>query len=107
MLCIPIYTFCLQPSGTPGDERFSKIDESAYIPQMKIPGYIFPFLFCQLIDVPDDFLGWEHDDDNFQVNNLMYDIPAENAKKDDDLDINACIFSLVKYWDPKPFTEEE
>ena len=57
-------------------------------------------------DVPKDFIGWEHSDDNFKIQNLMDEIPTAEVHGSDGCIARALNFSLVKYW-PSPDTEKD
>lgn len=102
--------------------RFSHIDEiHAYIPQIKIEGYLFPFLLCDVDYINEDMIGWDDPDTHYDAYNLIYDIPrlAQQKSKErtlhrlgefvsdenndgelDDDGNNAPIFSIAKSWTP-------
>jgi len=102
--------------------RFSQIDEiHAYIPQVSIEGYLFPFLLCDVDNINEDMIGWDDPDTHYDAYNLIYDIPrlAHQKSKErtlhrlgefvsdenrdgelDDVDNTAPIFSIVKSWTP-------
>jgi len=85
-----------------------KTDILAYIPQINVPGFIFPNFACDLSSVQEDpnYIGWKEDELNtYDEYNLVkdpflediYDIAdSENNKKP--------VFSIVKYW---PSSEDQ
>lgn len=98
--------------------RFCDIDEiKAYVPQITIDGYTFPFLLCDVDGIDEEMIGWsnpENPENNYDNHNIIFDIPKVAEKKnamrelrsiasttnpEDENDI-APLFSIVKSWEP-------
>uniref|UniRef100_A0A7S3QJ10 CSC1/OSCA1-like cytosolic domain-containing protein n=1 Tax=Chaetoceros debilis TaxID=122233 RepID=A0A7S3QJ10_9STRA len=96
--------------------RFCDIEEiKAYVPQITIDGYTFPFLLCDVDEIDKEMIGWSNPEDpesNYDAHNLIFDIPKvadeKNAMREDpkiaaltnpaDENSNAPLFSIVKSW---------
>ena len=96
--------------------RFCDIEEiKAYVPQITIDGYTFPFLLCDVDEIDKEMIGWSNPEDpesNYDAHNIIFDIPKvadkKNAMREDpkiafltnpaDENSNAPLFSIVKSW---------
>ena len=65
-----------------------------HIPQTKIPGMLYPTLFCDISDVDSNHIEW-HDNHSpkKEIHNAIYDIPAVKPYIPD-------VFSTVTCWKP-------
>ena len=81
-------------------QRFEDVKEiHAYIPQQRIPGYVFPFLTCKTDNIYIDHVGWNDPkedgyDKHSLINNLKSIIHRYNVECD--ADIIDSLFSTVK-----------
>mmetsp|Transcript_8946 Transcript_8946/g.9816 ORF Transcript_8946/g.9816 Transcript_8946/m.9816 type:complete len:380 (-) Transcript_8946:176-1315(-) len=76
--------FCrgYQPVGEPTPDRFSDVPSiNGYIPQVKVPGYQFPFLVCDIDTINEGLMGWKDPYNSYDFWNLIYDIPEVAEKK--------------------------
>lgn len=55
---------------------------SAYVPQIRIRAFPYPLLACDIDDIPDTLIGWSDTNGNYDVHNLIYDIPHEGSKRE-------------------------
>jgi len=65
-------------------EAFNEVIEiTAYVPQVKIPGFSFPFLICDDADLNKDHIGWNMPEgDDYDSQNLIYDVKAILEKRE-------------------------
>jgi len=85
------------------ETKFRKVTNiCAYVPQVTIPGFTFPFLLCDTKDIQFDHIGWHDPHHGFDVHDLTKDVPAilaaRNIKRDGKSD-DGLMFSIVKEWD--------
>ena len=81
--------------GKATDFRFSNVKEIfGYIPQMQVPGYLFPFVLCDVTSIDKQLIGWSAFDDSFDSYNLIFDVGDDRKKHH--------LFSTVKSWTPEP-----
>jgi hypothetical protein len=89
----------LQPDGKDQGIDFSAVKHlnslTGYIPQMKVPGFAYPLLACDLRDVDDDLVGWKDQFHGYEPHNLVHDAYAIIGGEP----LKPC-FSIVKYWAP-------
>lgn len=58
------------------DLRFSDVLEiNAYVPQQVVPGYIFPFLLCDVDEVDHTLIGWADPYSSYDSHNIIFDVP--------------------------------
>lgn len=85
----------------PGINPLSTLDQPVYVPHAKVDGYIHPFLFCELIDVPEERVGHNLPvnflDNHNLISNVSYFEDESNSIGDTGV---ATTFSVVKYWPP-------
>ena len=71
---------------------------------MKLPGYLFPFLLCDVDAIEKDLIGWSGYDESFDKYNMIFDVPKSFSAKMNEREGNAFedpgIFSVVKQWKP-------
>ena len=89
----------IKSHGKSADLDFcSVLDRSdilAYIPQVNIPGVIFPCFVCDIDGIDDKLIGWKDSFHPYDHYNLIYEpygmgnMPEKN---------DGPIFSIVKYW---------
>ena len=92
------YAFVSKVSGEPMDDRFSEVGEIfGYVPQVRIDGFQYPFLLCNIADLHDkDIIGWDKQSDpSYDSQNLVNDVQPGNIPIDESL------FSIVKDWNVK------
>jgi hypothetical protein len=47
----------------------------AYVPQIKMKGFPFPFLACNIDRMDHGLIGWDEKDRSYDHYNLMFDVP--------------------------------
>lgn len=82
----------------PGNQGFTEVGGIyGYIPQIKLPGTLFPTLFCDVGAISEDLINWEDPSDpEKNSHNAIYDIPGLADKGPND-----SVFSVVKEWRPE------
>lgn len=72
----------IQPSGIDQKIDYSNVDEiSAYVPQIRIRAFPWPLLCCDVNEFPDTLIGWTDPHNNYDIHNLIYDVPYEGSKR--------------------------
>jgi hypothetical protein len=105
------FTVCCKPTKTKvkNDTPFSNLTYpklDGYIPQVKIPGYSYRFLLCDVNDINKNLIGWRGFDENsnsYENHNMIHDAPraVKTSKNNEDLQGNQKqLFSIVKHWPP-------
>mmetsp|Transcript_6684 Transcript_6684/g.12568 ORF Transcript_6684/g.12568 Transcript_6684/m.12568 type:complete len:411 (+) Transcript_6684:948-2180(+) len=98
---LPLCSRPVKSQGRAIEEPFSDVREvEGYIPHIRITGYEFPFLICDISNINDELLGWKAYESN-KFNNLVYDVPQvlrRRSKKN--LSDDNLMFSRVKHWPP-------
>ena len=77
------------------DDRFSEVKEIfGYVPQMKVNGFQYPFLLCNIKGLCDkDLIGWDKETDtSYDSQNLV------NYVQPDIVSVDESLFSIVKDW---------
>ena len=106
-----------QPDGDSQNIEFSSDpDVFAYVPQIKIKGFPFPFLACDIDGIDHGLIGWEDREHNHDAYNLIFDVPHQGlsrpkARAKDTADpsleergdksYSRPIFSVIKHYPPK------
>ena len=69
----------MEPSGV----KFSDATEIyAYVPQIKIGGYAYPLLLCDVDKIDDGYVGWNDPYKGYDPHNMIFDVPkVAEAKK--------------------------
>lgn len=69
----------------------------AYIPQVRVPGFVFPLLACDISSngIDEDLIGWKDKDHGYAPHCLVDDV--ERITKSQMLH---AIFSIVQQWKP-------
>jgi len=84
-------------------EKFQDVKEiAAYVPQVKIPGFIFPFLLCDTDNMNEDQIGWSDPQEGYKNHNLIEDVLSILAIQNGEEDCttrNISMFSIVKGWE--------
>ena len=84
-------------------EKFEDVKEiNAYVPQIKIPGFAFPFLLCDIDNINDNHIGWCDPHTDYKNHNLVDDVSSILARHDVKLDRSTSVarmFSIVKGWE--------
>lgn len=68
----------------------------AYIPQVRVKGFSFPMLACDISAIDENLIGWRDELGGYDVHNLIHDVYAITRSKP-----LHPIFSIVKQFDPK------
>ena len=56
--------------------KFSNAAEIyAYVPQVKIGGFAYPFLLCDVDKIDDGYVGWNDPYNGYDHHNMIFDIP--------------------------------
>lgn len=102
----PLFCNWYSPVGKATDFKFSNVKEIfGYVPQMQVPGYLFPFVLCDVDSIDKQLIGWSAYDDSFDSYNLIFDVPKvceDMAKKREGEDGEKhYLFSTVKSWTPE------
>ena len=86
------------------DQKFRDVKEiSAYVPQIRVSGYAFPFLLCNTKHIDDGYVGWNDPHHGIEKHNLVNDFERILAGMDegwkvDDSD-DRPLFSIVREWE--------
>ena len=64
-----------------------------YIPQIRVPGFVYPLLACDMKNIDEDLLGWKDKDHGYAPHNLVDDVERITKSKS----LHA-IFSIVQQW---------
>ena len=100
----PINCTNYKPDGEATDEKFDDVKEiDAYIPMMKVKGFSFPFLLCDVHDIDTNYVGWSDVHEGYKRHNLVNDVSAILARLDRDLkksNVVDLMFATVKEWSP-------
>ncbi len=62
-----------------------------YVPQVKLGGFQYPILLCDVSELKANLIGWNKKDGDYESFNIIYSVP-ENVRK-------SC-FNVVKSWLP-------
>jgi len=94
-----IYPLFCSSKKSKADASLIKFSENpeiyGYVPQVKIPGFAFPFLLCSLKDIDNDLVGWKDPDDtSYDSHNLINVMDRGGALQHDEY----ALFSIVKSW---------
>mmetsp|Transcript_16628 Transcript_16628/g.24577 ORF Transcript_16628/g.24577 Transcript_16628/m.24577 type:complete len:880 (+) Transcript_16628:121-2760(+) len=76
---------------------FSELDDKfGYIPLVKVGGFRFPFLACE-VDAPEEYLNFQDNNEvhPYHKHNLMYDLHLTEHQK------NEHLFSVIKAYGPE------
>lgn len=118
-----------KPSGMDQQKDFSScisFETFGYIPQLRVPGFHFPLLACDIDGIDVNLIGWRdpytrrnvsRPHENYDDHNLIYDVPThgmkryrhaalEESSKTGSVIENRPIFSIVKHWPPSWATKE-
>jgi len=80
------------PEALIGKEIFTEVKEiSAYIPQVKLYGYPFPLILCNLGHINNDYIGWTSPRRSHEFYNVINDIPSLTGLP---------LFANAKQWIP-------
>ena len=78
-----------QPSGKVQRIDFSCNPEIfAYVPQIKLPSFPFPFLACDIDDIYQELVGWTDSAKSYDYYNLMFDVPYEGMRRTERMNSN-------------------
>lgn len=95
-----IFTGTYEPSGEIDGTDFSDVPGEifeAYVPQLKVKGFNFPLIACDISNIDPRFIGWKDEDGDHDEHVLFNDLPPEvtgNKAKP--------IFSIMKHWKAPP-----
>ncbi|CAB9508020.1 protease [Seminavis robusta] len=95
-----IYESTYEPDGMDQGIDFSSVKDReelhGYIPQVRVPGFVFPLLACDITSVHDDLIGWKDPKNGFVPHNLVQDVERiTNHSK-----LPHPVFSVVRQWGP-------
>ena len=96
----------------------------AYVPQIKIGGYAYPILLCDVDRIDDGYVGWNDPYKGYDHHNMIFDVPkVAEAKKitraakelvedttGEEVDSTLAghgLFSFVDVWKPDESSVEE
>lgn len=90
----------LQADGKDQGIDFSTIkhhqDLHGYIPQVQVPGFVYPLLAVDVSGVDSDLIGWQDHRQGYDPHNLIHDVEHITNQKNISL-----VFSAVQQYDPK------
>jgi hypothetical protein len=70
------------PVGKASHEKFSQLVKvNGYVPQVRVLGYTFPLLMCDIDDIDIGLIGWEDPENSYDMNNLIFDVPRMREYK--------------------------
>jgi len=113
--------FCrtYRPQGKDMQYGFSEVQEIfGYIPSIKVPGFPYPLLACDLRGIQDmGLIGWSDPTSPYSEHNLVYDVPkaaerissegGETSRAAGISDENSRVFHIVKEWPYEPNNEQD
>jgi len=109
----PIFKSPYKPPTYENNQQFEDVREiAAYVPQVKLPGFEFPFLLCNIEDVKMDHIGWNvpqtiKDDDNpkagYAAYNLSCDMLSIVERQGGSITGDSPIFSIVKSYERREY----
>lgn len=67
---------------------------NGYIPQVRVPGFVFPILACNIQGIDEDLIGWSDNIHGYAPHSLVDDIERITKSKP-----SHPIFSIVQQWD--------
>ena len=59
----------------------SNVEIFAYVPQIKLIGFPFPFLACDIDRMDQDLIGWNDPTKSYDYYNLIFDVPWEGMPR--------------------------
>lgn len=65
-----------------------------YIPQVKVDGFVFPVLACDINGIDEDVLSWKDAVNGYSPHSLVHDVQEVTGLKE----TPHAIFSIVKQW---------
>lgn len=81
-LCMSLFRGTYEPSGKDQKIDFSSVAEIfGYVPQIKIRGFPFPCLACDIDDIDQQLIGWNDPNSPYDDWNLIFDLPHEGMKR--------------------------
>lgn len=109
--CMSFFSVCCKPTKTQikNDTPFSNLANcqlDAYVPQVKIPGHIYPFLLCDVNDINKNLIGWRGFDkhgDTYEQHNMIRDVSnviIQSKDNENHQGNQKHLFSIVKHWPP-------
>jgi hypothetical protein len=90
---------CLQPDGKDQGVDFTSVkhhaDVHGFIPQVRVPGFVYPLLAADIAGVDEELIGWKDKSQGYDPYNLIHDIEQISKGKPD-----RPIFSIVQQYAP-------
>lgn len=108
---VSLFAVCCKPTKTQikNSTPFSNLSKTqldGYIPQVKVPGHLYPFILCDVNDINTNLIGWhgcDNNNDTYDEHNISHDI-AKVMKGTDNADNRRGnqkhLLSIVKHWPP-------
>jgi len=59
----------------------SYIPASGYVPQVRVLGFTFPLLMCDIDEIDLGMIGWKDPEQSYDMNNMFFDIPSMREYK--------------------------
>ena len=67
-----------EPSGMVQHIDFSSNEEIyGYVPQIKLVGFAFPLLACDVDEIPQELIGWTDSRNSYDFHNMIFDVPYD------------------------------
>jgi len=84
----------------PSEEKFDDVMEiSAYIPQVQVSGFTFPFLLCETTNILEKHMGWtDPRGDGYEKHNLINDVQKIFERQEEVHHSDEPIFDIVKVY---------
>jgi len=110
LVVYPLFYKSYKAQGRAGKAKFLEVNQiEAYVPQAKIPGFAFPFLFCNRTNVRDTHIGWRDPQKSYEEYCLISDfkrILERGGVEMNDTQI-ASIFSNVEVYESSKEGQEK
>lgn len=94
-----LFASTYEPDGMDQGINFSKVihleEVHGYIPQVKVKGFLFPLIACDIQGIDEDLIGWKDKEHGYIPHSLVHDLEAITESKA----LNA-VFAIVRQWKP-------
>lgn len=92
-----LYESTYQPDGMDQGIAFSKVvhrkEVHGYVPQTRVPGFLFPLLACDIDGIDEDLIGWSDKGHGYEPHSLLRDVEAIMKSK-----AVPPVFSIMRQW---------
>jgi len=96
----PLFFKPYKPHGNAMFQKFQDVKEiAAYVPQVNINGFSFPFLLCETNNINEEHIGWSPPKGEYEKHSLFEDAMSILTPQIDSHNFRTNMFSIVKGWD--------